>query len=377
VGSSYGRPPRSNPATATKKGFDKPGSGGAIVEEGDTVRNSSEELVEIPGQDSFLDVITNIVGILILLVLIVGIKTSRSIASAAGAADAGNAAVTTDAMNLDRARVAATAEANGFAELVVRVRDVESTAAMRDAERNMLTTFVAAAEHEIAERRSRLTQEQQREFDLRRKIADAQQVLDELTVEQVSMVAQESQPEIVEALPTPLAKTVTGEEIHLRLAAGRVAVVPIDKLHEEAEPLLERNVWRLREYGEMEGIIGPIDGFRMRYQVRLEQVAVPGRAGYAMTQPVVDQRYEYVPEMPDIGESIDDALLPTSSLRQTLKSKTTRNTTVTIWTYPDSFANFRRLKKALFDLGFAAAGRPLPMGQEIASSPSGTKSAAQ
>ena len=28
----------------------------------------SEELIEIPGQDSFLDVITNIVGILILLV---------------------------------------------------------------------------------------------------------------------------------------------------------------------------------------------------------------------------------------------------------------------------------------------------------------------
>jgi hypothetical protein len=349
-----------------------------MVEQGGcNVRNCSEELVEIPGQDSFLDVITNIVGILILLVLIVGIRTSRSIASAASAAASGDVAEASDETNLERAREAAIAKTEGFTDLMGRVRDVESTAAMRDAERNMLTTFVAAAEREIAERRSRLTGEQQREFDLRRKIAEAQQQLDELTVAQVSMVAQESQPEIVEALPTPLAKTVTGEEIHLRLAAGRVAVVPIDKLHEEAAPLLERNVWRLREYGEMEGTIGPIDGFRMRYQVRLEQVAVPTRAGYAMTQPVVDQRYEYVPEVPDIGEQIDDALLPTSSLRQTLKSKTTRNTTVTIWTYPDSFADFRRLKKALFDLGFAAAGRPLPTGQEIAASPSGTKSAAQ
>src|SRR6185369_4809501 len=34
---------------------------------------------QMPGQDSFLDVITNIVGILILLVLVVGLRSSRSV----------------------------------------------------------------------------------------------------------------------------------------------------------------------------------------------------------------------------------------------------------------------------------------------------------
>ena len=37
------------------------------------------EADQMPGQDSFLDVITNIVGILILLVLVVGLRTSRAV----------------------------------------------------------------------------------------------------------------------------------------------------------------------------------------------------------------------------------------------------------------------------------------------------------
>src|SRR5436309_9310200 len=37
------------------------------------------EADQMPGQDSFLDVITNIVGILILLVLVVGLRSSRSV----------------------------------------------------------------------------------------------------------------------------------------------------------------------------------------------------------------------------------------------------------------------------------------------------------
>ena len=46
------------------------------------------EADQMPGQDSFLDVITNIVGILILLVLVVGLRTSHSVK---GAPDTGAA----------------------------------------------------------------------------------------------------------------------------------------------------------------------------------------------------------------------------------------------------------------------------------------------
>jgi hypothetical protein len=52
-------------------------------------------------------------------------------------------------------------------------------------------------------------------------------------------------------------------------------------------------------------------------------------------------------------------------------------TTVTVWTYPDSFHDFRRLKDELFKLGYLTAGRPMPHGAPIAGSPSGSRSAAQ
>jgi hypothetical protein len=54
-----------------------------------------------------------------------------------------------------------------------------------------------------------------------------------------------------------------------------------------------------------------------------------------------------------------------------------RNTaTLRIWTYPDSFAEYGKLKEELHRLGYATAGRPLPKGVLIGGSDHGTKSSA-
>jgi hypothetical protein len=345
------------------------------------VQQSTEQLVEIPGQDSFLDVITNIVGILILLVLIVGIRTSRTVASAiraeAAASTAGGGEQAGGAEQFAAAYQAAINARNEINELIKRSVDVHQESLLREEERNLLATFVAAGERDIRDRRAQLNVEQQRDFDLRRQLGEAQQALDDLGRQRVALLTQAAESEVVENLPTPLAKTVTGEEIHLRLAERHVAVVPIEKLHEAAEEHFERNVWRLREQGAMEGSVGPIDGFRLRYRIRVSQVTVPTRSGFEQSRPVVQEKYEYVPVSLPIGEPVDQAVLANSNLLQTLRRMSPANTTVTIWTYPDSFEEFRQLKKALFDLGFAAAGRPLPAGEVITASPSGTRSAAQ
>jgi hypothetical protein len=338
------------------------------------VRRSNEELVEIPGQDSFLDVITNIVGILILLVLIVGIRTSRSVVSAARAEAAREDETVADAKQAERAYQNAVDNLNGQ---VARAMDIRNAVLLREQERDLMATMVAAGEREINERRATLSQQQQRDFDLRRQLNEAQKQLDDLGREQVSLLAQGAEVEVVKNLPTPLAKTVTGEEIHLRLAGGHVAIVPMEKLHEAGKPHLERNVWRLRDEGEMEGTVGPIDGFRMRYLVQLSQVSVPGRAGFVEVHPVIHERYEYIPVSQQLGEPIDQVIQPNSTLLQLLRRRSPADTTVTIWIYPDSFDEFRTLKKALFDLGYAAAGRPKSEGEQIASSSEGTKSSAQ
>ena len=54
-------------------------------------RHAEEQHDQMPGQDSFLDVITNIVGILILLVVIVGVRSSQAKRFAAASADTDDA----------------------------------------------------------------------------------------------------------------------------------------------------------------------------------------------------------------------------------------------------------------------------------------------
>jgi hypothetical protein len=342
------------------------------------LQQSSEQLVEIPGQDSFLDVITNIVGILILLVLIVGIRTSRSVANAIRAeAAAASAEQTNDTDQLNAAYQAAINARAEVHELVKRSVDVRQESLLRNEERNLLATFVAAGERDIRERRARLSADQQRDFDMRRQLGEAQKELDDLGRQRVALLTQGSASEVVENLPTPLAKTVTGEEIVLRLAERHVAVVPVEKLHQEAEPHFERNLWRLREHGEMEGSVGPIDDFRMLYRVRVVQVTVPTRLEFDQTHSVIQPTFEYVPTTTPIGEPVEQALLANSQLLQTLRRSSPQTATVTIFAYPDSFEEFRVLKKALFDLGFSVAGWPLPAGKEITETPGGTRSAAQ
>ena len=69
-------------------------------------------------------------------------------------------------------------------------------------------------------------------------------------------------------MPTPLAKTVTGDEIHVRLRHGQLAVVPVDELLDEVE---RRGGSYLRsgleQRNEAKDVYGPIDGFRMRLSV--------------------------------------------------------------------------------------------------------------
>ncbi len=43
-----------------------------------------------------------------------------------------------------------------------------------------------------------------------------------------------------------------------------------------------------------------------------------------------------------------------------MSSRVPAETVVTVWVYPDSFGEFRKLKSALYREGFLAAARPLP-----------------
>ena len=60
-----------------------------------------------------------------------------------------------------------------------------------------------------------------------------------------------------------------------------------------------------------------------------------------------------------------------------IRSLDANDTTVTVWTYPDSYAAYRRLKETLQGMGFQCAARPMPEGELIGGSPHGSRSAAE
>jgi hypothetical protein len=338
------------------------------------VQHADIETDQMPGQDSFLDVITNIVGILILLVLVVGVRTSRSVALATSA-DVHNA-VTNDELTaaVHRAKVAH----HDVDQLIARSVNVHGELLLKERERQFLGTYVAAGEQEMSRLRAQLSEDQQRDFDMRQKIASAQKTLETLTREQIALLSETPEVESVTSLPTPLAETVTGHEIHVRLAEHMVSVIPLDELLARFKKDAEDNAWRLRDQNSFAATVGPLEGYQLRYRLQKTPFAMRGASGLEQRGTAIRLvRWELIPIMSQIGESIDQALAPQSDFRRCLARHSPAATTVTIWTYPDSFAEFRKIKKALFDLGYATAARPLPSGILIGGSPNGSRSAAQ
>lgn len=325
---------------------------------------------EFAGQDSFLDVIANIVGILILLVMVVGVRASHH----ANVEDAPQVAAGPSEAEIEEAFRRARATLQKNAELAEKVAASQADVAFRQAERDETVKFIAEVEQSIAAERDKMGENQRRGFDIRRQLGDAQLELDRLTRQQVAVASMATEVTTMESLPTPLAETVSGEEIHLRLAGGRVAVVPLEALLAAAKRDMQENLWRLGDRNEVEGFVGPIDGFRMVYGLQKGTVTIAGRGAATMVRSV---GFELQPQTEVMGAPVEEAIRPTSLLASTLARRRPESTTVTVWTYPDSFEEYRTLKKQLFEWGYATAARPLPDGVLIGGSPSGSKSSAQ
>jgi hypothetical protein len=118
-------------------------------------------------------------------------------------------------------------------------------------------------------------------------------------------------------------------------------------------------------------VVGPRNGFEFRYT--MDVVTDRGRGIVGLRA----KEFQAVPVGVQLGEPLEKSLSAQSEFRNALASHSPRDTTVTLWTYPDSFEAYRQLKEELHRMGFATAGRPLPKGVLIGGSDRGTKSSAQ
>ena len=172
------------------------------------MRIVDEEMAEIPGQDAFLDVLTNMVGIIILLVVLMGLRASRHAAATLQSdADTGDS---TASESFDAVYRQAVDFEKNVGDLMNQVLHVRREALVRDSERHQLTTYVAAYKQELDERRAQLTTDHQRDFDLRTKLLAAQRALDDAAQEQVGLMSRSAEVEGIENKPTPIARRSTG-----------------------------------------------------------------------------------------------------------------------------------------------------------------------
>jgi hypothetical protein len=348
------------------------------------MRHDEPEDDSMPGQDSFVDVICNMVGILITLVVVVGMRVSQIVIEPPAAVTP--AVVRTAAGDATKLReeleVALRARRDAEYEIetaLVQSTDMRINSAVIEGRREALLTVQAEVERSIAERRARLDAEAQRQFDVQRQIAEAQIHLDALTQEQLSLLSAPEEVEEIECVPTPLAKTVTGDEIHVRLRHGQLAIVPVDELLAEVE---RRGASYLRggleQRNQAQDVYGPIDGFRLRLSVnRIEESPQPGALPGTPRRAALVLQGVFTPTADDLGLALEQALLPSSPLAQRLRARKSAVGAVTVWVYPDSYAELRSLKKAMWEAGVPLAVRPLGDDQPIVFSTLGSKSAAQ
>jgi hypothetical protein len=349
-------------------------------------RNRAGKSPEL-GHDAFLDVVANLVGVLIILVVVLG-SSSKEVAEAIrqtreqAEPDTSLSIPTPEqlqeqalALDQETARAVAALSESQKLEQDIRASDAELAAAK--ARRDQLIDLLEMAKRAWQEEQLGLDTAAVERGRVEAKLVSAKSELETLQATRAQAEKTDKPVVAVSHLPTPMAKTVFGEELHFRLKGGRLAVVPIDRLVTEIRNEFERSVASSRD-GRSDSAVGPIQGFIARYEMEKsrETISQNGRVGSATRIQMVSMVVEPISE--PHGQPLAQVIANQASLLDIeLAGRSPDRTTITVWVYPDSFAEFRQLKEHLYRRGFATAARPLPMDRPISGGPQGSKSTAQ
>lgn len=333
-----------------------------------TRRNSEEAGI---GEDAFMDTIANLVGIMIILVVIVGAR---------GYASAKSLAKETQQEKIDDLKAPLEVAKNLERDLEIlsnELRRYDVEVAYRNAERLTLVDKKTVVEHQLNETVGQLDTKSQHSLALDNKLSELSAELEKITKQQGELPDSQRPILALQHLPTPMAKTVFGKEIHVMLRDSRVTVIPWDTLIEQLKSQVRTSVARQANRPKIEDTLGPIDGFMMRYRLLSKAGLMSDGRVAAMGRMVELERFELEPTTEIFHESVAQSLGPGGRLRTELDASRSGHTTVTVWVYPESFSEYRTLRDQLFQEGFLSAARPLPRNMRIGASPNGSSSAAQ
>jgi hypothetical protein len=339
--------------------------------------------------DSFLDLVTNVVGIIIRLILVVwvGARSYHTIKelppTAAAKAELPPPAVAPDdPLHAEMERQRRELEA-AQARLLERLRALDLTEGEARATESELAALEARREELRrleGEFESSLTAKGSAVPSLVASLEDFQKRRERLLAELREL---EKTPPARKVLRyrTPVSKPVQAEEWHFEVQGGRVTFVDVPTMVGDIRRAMEDGAKQLRTQWQITGTTEPVGAFRMHYVIERERSGVES-AFDAAPRDNVDYRYglsewRLEPVQVPRGEAGDLALAAGSEFRHIADGLSSEYATVTFWVYPDGFELYRRLRDRLADRGIAVAGRPLPFGIPIASSRRGTASRGQ
>ena len=337
--------------------------------------------------DSFLDLVTNVVGIIIRLILVVWVGARSYSGFTDLVKDKQTAAVTVPALPADPLEQELARQHAELAEAQKRLLDqLRQLDLTKDSDTKAAAELASldADRQDLDRVRSELDRNAAaqgktgQEFVLT--MADLQARREKISEE---IKALEKLPPLSKVLRyrTPVSRPVHSEEWHFECYQGRVAFVDVSTMLEDVRSRLHDKGEELKTQWHASDVTETIGAFRMHYVLERQRdgvesafsLAPAGRAsfGYGLSEWVIE------PMAPVRGETLQAALAARSEFRHVADGLSPALATVTFWVYPDSFAVYRQLRDYLADRDIAVAGRPLPEGTPITCSRHGSVSLGQ
>ena len=340
------------------------------------LRKRKNTEIELSGQDSFLDLVSNVVGILIILVMVAGVRAQFSSVNASDPleplADVQMIADLETQFEDMQTREERTMRLRGNIEdLQVQSAIVAEQVHRQSMEHAALFDLMVSARagmEMVAEERSQTFRDQ---IEFQRQLLETNARLEQIERSKAHLRQVRPQATVLENIPTPLSRTLAGDdrEIHVRLLGGRIVYVPFKELIQQLRRQVSEDLNRHLRQPTSVGRVGPIDNFYLEFLLVSSE----------FPRPRTEFRYaEVTPRFEPLGQPLREALAsPQSEFRQRLSLFRRDIYTVTVWVYSDSFEEYQELRRFLHDLGYSVAARPMMMGDPISASPYGTQSATQ
>jgi hypothetical protein len=258
-----------------------------------------ESRIDAGGQDSFLDIVTNIVGILIILVMVIGARVQTISLKPKEQSSPDVLKLMQEVVRLEDAVVASESE---LIDLDKQGEQLTLTVADAGNGRMHLITAVSATRRDVEEKKLKIDEDKAERVEM---AARSDRLRDEieqckLEAEGISHAPQETKKLL--AYPTPVGRTVTGDELHFRLAAGRIAYIPLTELFDRAKARTQRSSGgSLASMESRVETVGPIQDFALDYVIEVQINRSIGQVYVRSREWVVKPAYY------DLGETLPDA----------------------------------------------------------------------